>query len=333
MATAYATTRMTTAEDDRLWHHVLSGVSGRVCAETFMSPLNLLKVRLQHDAKLKSKPVHLALRNLFRDEGMALWRGLPPRLMWAAPLAAVTFSYYNAAKSVADGSDKATAAAAAGGADGTRAEGESWISPQRRVVILGPVMLAASVALRTPFDIVEQRLQLLPSDAQVPAYKRALLAMRDVAQKEGWRGLWRGYSAAFCGVGCFVTGYFAVYEAVRRLLGPDGLAVTSETAVNLVAGGVGGGCTAAFATPFDTIKVRMQTRIYATAETPFPSLFAVGRATVRDMGVRGLFRGVAARIASNTPSGAIMFTVYEAGTRSLRQRAAARREAEASYVV
>ena len=295
-----------------LWPHVASGVAGRIAAEVFMSPINLIKVRLQHSNQKNAQNFGTVVKQLARHEGLALWRGLPPRLAWSAPLAAATFTYYNAAKNVVAGQDTKSEA---------KAQNSSVISPEKRVVLLGPVMLAASVALRTPFDIVEQKMQILPYDEKVPAYRRALLVMKDVAKSEGIRGLWRGYSAAFCGVGCFVTGYFLVYEAVRRLLGPSFLAVKSETAINLISGGVGGGCTALFATPFDTIKVRMQTKLYANASNPNPSAIAVARATVQDLGFRGLYRGAGARVASNTPSGAIMFSVYEAGTRySRRQR-------------
>ena len=57
----------------------------------------------------------------------------------------------------------------------------------------------------------------------------------------------------------------------------------------------------------------MQTKIYATAAEPNPSMLAVWRATVAEAGWRVLYRGMLARVASNAPSGAIMFTVYEAG--------------------
>lgn len=83
------------------------------------------------------------------------------------------------------------------------------------------------------------------------------------------------------------------------------------TAVHLLAGGFGGGLTATLATPFDTIKVRIQTQVYATAAAPDPSLAHVVRSTIRDAGWSGLWRGAAHRALSNAPSGAIMFAVYE----------------------
>ena len=159
----------TSASSGRLWPHVVSGVSGRVTAELFMSPINLLKVRLQHNLQLKRLPVPAAMLQLARDEGaLSLWRGLPPRLMWATPLSAATFTYYQAAKKVSSGE-------ASDGAAGKR---------DSRIVLAGPFMLAASVAVRTPFDIAEQRLQLEPpatgADAarRPSAFRRALSVLR-----------------------------------------------------------------------------------------------------------------------------------------------------------
>ena len=53
---------------------------------------------------------------------------------------------------------------------------------------------------------------------------------------------------------------------------------------HLIAGGVGGGATAALSTPFDTVKVRMQTKVYATTADPFPSIMTVVRPPTRGRG-------------------------------------------------
>ncbi|EOD18745.1 hypothetical protein EMIHUDRAFT_102260 [Emiliania huxleyi CCMP1516] len=234
----------TSASSGRLWPHVVSGVSGRVTAELFMSPINLLKVRLQHNLQLKRLPVPAAMLQLARDEGaLSLWRGLPPRLMWATPLSAATFTYYQAAKKVSSGE-------ASDGAAGKR---------DSRIVLAGPFMLAASVAVRTPFDIAEQRLQLEPPATGADAARRP--------------------------------------SAFRRAL-----------------------------------SVRMQTKIYATAADPHPSMPAAGwrvlfrgnrpppRTGPGTFNAAKVFGRTLARVASNAPSGAIMFTVYEAGHRWIEAR-------------
>ena len=68
----------------------------------------------------------------------------------------------------------------------------------------------------------------------------------------------------------------------------------------------------------------MQTKVYATAAEPFPSLRHVLAATVRDAGLQSLLRGATYRFVSNAPSGAIMFAVYESGYRWLERMMAAK---------
>ena len=138
--------------DKRIWPHIVSGVAGRVAAEIWMSPFNLLKVRLEHDLRLKQlagRDLPRALLEVVRAEGVrGAWIGLRPRLMWTAPLAAATFTYDSSGQ--------------VGGrlVPAARASETQASSFQYRTVVAGPALVAASVALRTPFDIVEQQLQL-----------------------------------------------------------------------------------------------------------------------------------------------------------------------------
>ncbi|KAL3894343.1 MAG: hypothetical protein SGPRY_013837 [Prymnesium sp.] len=302
-------------------------------------------------------PLALAIYKVLREEGMSgAWRGLSPRLIWSAPLAAATFTYYQSLKQ-ATGGDTPAAESDVGGSSIAEERVQSISPPppdsvaerigkdQLRTLLLGPAVMALSVGLRTPFDIVEQQLQLTslrnPAAPKLgpPSPAEVFARIQKVWAEEGVRGVWRvrsypslpkcctcalgsqahmgllqGYPAAFLGIFTYVAGYFVMYEAARRSIEKTKLG-EYPTTTHLIAGGLGGGATAALSTPFDTVKVRMQTKVYATEANPFPSIATVARATIRDAGIRGLWRGVMARIASNAPSGAIMFAVYESGHR------------------
>jgi len=313
--------------------HIFAGVAGRVAAETFKSPFDLLKVRVQYDTSLRGASLPVQLYTVLREDGMQAWRGLPPRLIWSAPLAGATFTYYQVLKTETGGSS----------------EGKAGFS--MKTVLGGPAVLAFSVAVRTPFDIIEQQLQLSAANAgnagvqsgeagaaaaeataaaggqplpepftPTPAAMRQRIL--ETWKIEGVRGVWRGYPAAFCGITTYVAGYFVIYEAARRALEQVAADLVKEhpTVSHLLAGGLGGGLTAMLATPFDCIKVRMQTKIYVTAADPFPSMPHVWRETVKVGGWQALWRGATARFTSNAPSGAIMFATYEAGWRWLDKK-------------
>ena len=272
------------------------------------------------------------------------WRGLPPRLIWSAPLAGATFTYYQVLKRETTDTNRGQqggrglgareASATASSSEDDRGD-STRMNLSLKTIVGGPAVLALSVALRTPFDIIEQQLQLSaaarqhqhhgasPSKASTPfAPTPAAIRARLAAtwREEGARGVWRGYPAAFFGIFSYVAGYFVIYEGARRAIESRSLFDRHPTVTHLVAGGLGGGLTAMLATPFDTVKVRMQTRVYETAAMPFPTMAHVCRATIKDAGWRGLWRGALARGVSNAPSGAIMFAVYEAGHRFLDAR-------------
>ncbi len=76
--------------------HVIAGVASRCVTEAFMSPFNLVKVRLQNNPDLARGygSISEAFYHVTREEGLyGIYRGLPPRLLWTAPLAAFTFLF------------------------------------------------------------------------------------------------------------------------------------------------------------------------------------------------------------------------------------------------
>ena len=177
---------------------------------------NLLKVRLQYDYAIMRLPLPVAIYTVLRNEGVSgAWRGLPPRLIWSAPLAAATFTYYQSLKRATGGYEEAstgstgdTAASTNGGGGAATAAANDTKSSSKmgkdqvRTLVLGPAVMALSVGLRTPFDIVEQQLQLTalrnPTAPPVgpPSPMEVARRIQAVWQKEGYRGVWRVRRAA-----------------------------------------------------------------------------------------------------------------------------------------
>ncbi|OCH86542.1 carnitine/acyl carnitine carrier [Obba rivulosa] len=81
-----------------------------------------------------------------------------------------------------------------------------------------------------------------------------------------------------------------------------------DPALDFFAGTVAGIAALAVGFPFDTVKVRLQNPdIAAKYRSTFHTLFTI----VREEGVRGLYRGIAAPLLSSAPLNGLIFTSYK----------------------
>lgn len=88
----------------------------------------------------------------------------------------------------------------------------------------------------------------------------------------------------------------------------------SETALTSSVGSLVARC---LCHPLDTIKSRLQA---AGSERLYGSLWRCGAMTVREEGLRGLYRGLGAAAVVGTPAGMLYFTSYEWSKRALGTR-------------
>jgi solute carrier family 25 carnitine/acylcarnitine transporter 20/29 len=91
----------------------------------------------------------------------------------------------------------------------------------------------------------------------------------------------------------------------------------SDPAKDVIAGTVAGVAGIATGHPLDTVKVRLQTATTCGGQA-YAGVVDCVKAIVRQDGLRGLFRGMAAPIAANAPINAIVFAVEGAAMRLLR---------------
>lgn len=301
--------------------HATAGICSRCACETIVSPLNLVKTRLQYSPQLRQPSLVRTFGSIVREEGViGCFRGLPPRLLWAAPLASVSFIYYEELKRLMTTIKQKS---------GLNKAGDQINLP---LLFAGPPVLALGVMARTPFDIVEMRLQLLGQTKQPGTTKTVF---RDVYATQGLRGLLRGFSGAFVTISTFLASYFLIYEQTRRFVLESEMSVsrTYEPIVHVGAGVIAGACGAVLSNPLDVIKTRMQTQAgsatnggkmatnggstTATLEVTFPSMRSVFRQTVSEGGYQALWSGLTPRLLQLSFAGAIIFSSYEASKRFL----------------
>lgn len=270
-------------------------------------PLDTIKSRIQSGSS--SGSILSVARGIVRAEGVrALYRGFGVAFVASAPASCLYFSAYEVAK---------------------RELGDGGVGVH---LAAGLFAEAVSCVLFVPIDVLKERLQVQVQGGASPVYYRnARDAVRQIVRSgEGLRGLYRGYGATLVSFGPFSAVYFALYEEFRmRALGwlpvpsvthpTDALASTGTRrllpAWLQAAVGAGAGALASVLTsPLDLVKLRLQLQRGgggAIGSVAYTGLWHGLRTIASDEGVRGLFRGLGARVAYHTLSTGISLLLFE----------------------
>ena len=93
--------------------------------------------------------------------------------------------------------------------------------------------------------------------------------------------------------------------------GGDGDGTSHAWMASAFAGGVAGSFTWAIIYPFDVIKTRIQRAPLASNDGLDLSIRKVGSKIIKDLGWRGMFRGLGVTLIRAFPVNGIIFPVYE----------------------
>jgi solute carrier family 25 protein 39/40 len=157
-------------------------------------------------------------------------------------------------------------------------------------------------------------LELIRTNAQAESKPPSLLQMtRNIARKQGIPAFWRGLSPTLWRDVPFSAFYWVMVEMMRQ---SEFLKKQNSTAVtSLVAGSTSGVVAAILTHPFDVIKTRRQVFDLANTNPPTKSTLAMVSKIIQQDGIQGLYVGILPRCAKIAPSAAIMLTSYEVGKR------------------
>ncbi|KAM9202508.1 solute carrier family 25 member 47 [Dugong dugon] len=148
-----------------------------------------------------------------------------------------------------------------------------------------------------------------------PKYHGPLHCLTTVAREEGLQGLYKGSSALLLrDVHSFAT-YFLSYAILCEWLTPAGRSQPDVSGV-LVAGGCAGVLAWAVATPMDVIKSRLQAD--GQGQQRYRGLLHCMVTSVREDGLRTLFKGLALNCCRAFPVNMVVFVTYEAALRLAR---------------
>jgi solute carrier family 25 aspartate/glutamate transporter 12/13 len=178
----------------------------------------------------------------------------------------------------------------------------------------GSVAGAIGATFVYPIDLVKTRMQNQRSGKSVVAsgetalYRNSWDCFRKVIRNEGAIGLYRGLPPQLVGVAPEKAIKLTVNDLIRGIL-KDNKSGKISLFGEVVAGASAGASQVVFTNPLEIVKIRLQ--VQGEAAKLNPGYARVTALTiVKDLGIRGLYKGAAACLLRDIPFSAIYFTVY-----------------------
>ncbi|KAJ1525289.1 hypothetical protein ONE63_010112 [Megalurothrips usitatus] len=263
--------------------HMMAGAIAGVMEHCIMYPLDSVKTRMQSLTPNagQSQSVAGVLTRMVRVEGVnRMVRGMGPVLCGAGPAHALYFSCYEAVK-------------------GSLTQKNQILNDHVAYFAAGSVATIMHDSVMTPVDVVKQRLQMYNSP-----YRNMLHAAQNIWKNEGIWAFYRSYTTQLSMNVPFQSIHFVMYEFCQSITNKDR---SYNPKAHVISGGIAGGIAAAITTPLDVCKTLLNTQQAARTDGFFEAVKTVHRLG----GVRGFFRGLAARVLFVCPSTAICWSTYE----------------------
>nr|XP_046159291.1 solute carrier family 25 member 40-like [Oncorhynchus gorbuscha] len=314
------------------FQQMLASCSGALLTSLFVTPLDVVKIRLQAQKSPFPKgkcfvycnglmdhtcvctngnskawykaPGHFngtldAFIKIVRREGIkSLWSGLPPTLIMAVPATVIYFTCYDQLR------------AALRVRMGSHAE--------EAPLLAGALARVGSVTVISPLELIRTKMQ-----SQRSSYRELSEVIHSAVRNEGWRSLWRGWGPTLLRDVPFSAMYWYNYEKGKAWLCKHNNIREPTFAVTFISGAVSGSIASIVTLPFDVVKTRRQVEIgelqAMNLSSKATSTLSVMTKIVAENGVGGLFVGFLPRVIKVAPACAIMISCYEFGKAFFRK--------------
>lgn len=159
-----------------------------------------------------------------------------------------------------------------------------------------------------PIDLVKTRMQAQKHKA---LYDNSLDCFKKILRKEGFKGLYSGLAAQLVGVAPEKAIKLTVNDLVRKIGTQEDGSITMNW--EILAGMSAGACQVIFTNPLEIVKIRLQMQgntknLTKPGEIPIKHMSA--SQIVRQLGLRGLYKGASACLLRDVPFSAIYFPTY-----------------------
>lgn len=280
---------------------LLASAASGALSRCVVHPLDTLRARLMVSSAPVGGGMYGVARSIVATEGVrGLYRGFGISVVMQAPAVATYLTSYDRAK--------------AGLAD------MSGMSAKHPAVHLGAGLVAETISavFWVPMEVIKQRAQVRTCGG---AAASSIRVARDLLRHEGPRALFKGYGLTVGVFGPYSMIYFVSYERFKEMwsrhlrveeMGLPLYAVASSASS-------AGAIAAATTTPLDIVKTRLQTQgdVALRASpgsakiTHYTGTWHAVRTIAAEEGVRGLTRGISARVLWIMPGTAITMSCFE----------------------
>ncbi|XP_053605669.1 probable mitochondrial glutathione transporter SLC25A40 isoform X1 [Plodia interpunctella] len=321
------------------FQQMASACTGALITSLFMTPLDVVKIRLQAQQKaLLSNKCYLycnglmehlcpcgdsawiprrvhfhgtmdAFYKIAKIEGVpALWSGLSPTLVLALPCTVIYFVSYEQLRYKMKTTYNAITTT-------SKSTQPLWIP-----LIAGATARITAVTIVSPLELIRTKMQ-----SKKLTYAEITSALRDVVKYEGYRGLFRGLGSTLLRDVPFSGMYWTMFESTKRVFNrPD--SEKNSFLFNFFCGSVAGSVAAFVTLPFDVVKTHQQIElgekeIYTDGKVQqrASNMKDIAKNIYKNHGVKGLFTGLLPRIFKVAPACAIMIATFEYGKQFFRQ--------------
>lgn len=164
-----------------------------------------------------------------------------------------------------------------------------------------------------PLDVIKTRLQVhgVPKLTN-GTVKGSLIvgSLKQIFQKEGLRGMYRGLSPTVLALLPNWAVYFTMYEQLKSFLCSEDKNHHLSVGANVIAAAVAGAATTIATNPLWVVKTRLQTQGMKAGVVPYRSTLSALSRIAQEEGIRGLYSGLVPALAGISHV-AIQFPTYE----------------------
>ncbi|XP_077218512.1 nicotinamide adenine dinucleotide transporter 1, chloroplastic-like [Tasmannia lanceolata] len=164
-----------------------------------------------------------------------------------------------------------------------------------------------------PLDVIKTRFQVhgLPKLDNGSAKGSLIVgSLKQIAKKEGVRGMYRGLTPTMIALLPNWAVYFSMYDQLKSLLSSDDEKHQLSIGANMIAASGAGAATTIATNPLWVVKTRFQTQGMRVGVVPYRSTLSALRRIAHEEGIRGLYSGLVPALAGISHV-AIQFPTYE----------------------